>query len=225
MAAYNFHGELYSKMTGRCDEFVLGLDRYLAIKDVRAIVQGGAFSDNFAVSGGTLDDAHAASIRLKFSTRGLGGIVQWERIRNEVFALLTTGDSDIDVHEASDQEAKDNSRVGWAKHSSRNLYFNIRDMTRYTIEVGPAGKTTQEAVARSFDGFWLILHESIHVSEADKAFDFGGNDESPGVVESDLNLIRGAFGLPLRTNYANDTVFKKKRPGTEFEGGGKVFWP
>lgn len=60
-------------------------------------------------------------------------------------------------------------------------------------------------VAKSFDGFWLMIHEVSHC-----IFDIGddlGTNSDPGRVEAKLNPLGIGFGLTKRTSYDNPSSF------------------
>jgi hypothetical protein len=212
-SGYVFRNDLRGKLDSRAHELHEGLSTYLALVGQVEFEQCNA--DIWHLAGGAEDPKREAVIRPMLAAVGSAAVSAWEDLRGKMSKLLKDGPI-IDVYEASDADAAIYSRCAWAKITVRTIYANPRDMTTFTIDPSSAAAT----VGPSFDGFWQLIHETMHIIY-NIIDDSPGDATRPGPIEDRLNLLRSAFNLPLRTSYYNPSTKKK---GIQFDGG-DVIWP
>lgn len=133
------------------------------------------------------------------------GLETWAKVRQQVFEALESGT--IKVGTMPDDALP---RLGRALGHSRRVELNVKDIQNMTA--------SSKEVAKSFDGFWTIVHEILHITLAIK--DDADSSKNPvGVIEPYLNPLRIGFGLPERTTYGGNEGGKSV---IGFENGGKV---
>jgi hypothetical protein len=101
-------------------------------------------------------------------------------------------------------------RLGQALVKTKRVELNVKDIQNMTA--------SSTEVAKSFDGFWTIVHEILHITLEIKD-DAPTADKPGGQIEAYLNPLRLGFGLPQRTTYGGNEGGKSV---IGFEGGGKV---
>jgi hypothetical protein len=103
----------------------------------------------------------------------------------------------------------------------RTIHANPRDLTGCTADA--SNPAVQDLIGQSFDGFWQIIHETLHIigTSAGPISDNWGSATAPGDIENLLNGLRKAFGLPTRLSYYHAAGMK---PGMSFDGG-DILWP
>jgi hypothetical protein len=213
---YVFENDLRFKLADRPREFYLGLQTYLAIGgfDMKWDYSG----QTWRLTGGALDAAQETVIRAKFSDPT--ALSNWADLRTRVWAIFNDGPK-VTLVEMPDAETVTVSRGSYANETTRTIHANVRDMTGCTAVA--SDPTVQAAIGQSFDGFWQIIHETLHIvgSITGPITDKWGSATAPGDIENLLNGLRKAFGLPTRISYYHAPGVK---PGMTFDGG-DIFWP
>jgi hypothetical protein len=129
----------------------------------------------------------------------------WAKIRQQVFEVLDS--KTVKIGTMPDDALP---RLGRALVQSRRVELNVKDIQNMTA--------SSKEVAKSFDGFWTILHEILHIT-LDIKDDNDSNSRPVGEIEPYLNSLRIGFGLPARTTYGGNEGGKSV---IGFENGGKV---
>jgi hypothetical protein len=159
----------------------------------------------------------------------------WKGIQGQVIDSINAG---IDVRAPSSAfEKLGHEKTGSPALSRKETLTDAITVDRKAWEGLIVRSDTKEA----FDGFWILLHEMRHLKGKKDASVGVGLYATPatrkrkqkledrthtprltliGEIESELNILRIGFGLPLRTNYGdNGIIYFGQVGGQEFAGG------
>ena len=144
-------------------------------------------------------------------------IKTWENIRKQVIDRID-GILDVDINTSKTAPAPVGAPSSLNAGGEGDILINP-NLLQETV--------FSKAVNESFDFFWILLHEMRHLEGKDDPHPTSSSDvllkkERPqnlqgnlrkknrisllGQAVSDLNILRIGFGLPLRTNYAEDGI-------------------
>lgn len=196
-------------------EFLQGLQTYLAL----SYETKGGDGKEATISKPEKSQAGEETVKAKFKANyqkyynnspaapelAAKGLETWAKVRQQVFEVLES--KTIKIGTMSDDALP---RLGQALVNSRRVELNIKDIQNMT--------SSSKEVAKSFDGFWTIVHEILHITLAIKD-DAPSSAKPVGEIEPYLNPLRIGFGLPVRTTYGGNEGGKSV---IGFEGGGKV---
>jgi hypothetical protein len=217
-----FKDKLQDKMTSVLYEFDGGLSKYMAITGTKRETSG----STWRLYDGKIDPAAAATIEAQFQAVQFA-VTDWWAIRDRVLVWLTS--DSMTFKEASDDDARKNSRGGWTKLTWDYVMLNVRDMTKFTIEKDPSFAFADNAVEWSYSGFWQILHElTHHAKSVPEDLPPGADPTSAGEVEKYLNPARMAFKLPRRDQYFLKDSSGRTGTGFANDAGhptARLFWP
>ncbi|WP_170229254.1 DUF4157 domain-containing protein [Polyangium fumosum] len=133
---------------------------------------------------------------------------KWVTVRDAVLSYLKK--KNVDVVEMTKARARGAEAVS-TMIGPDEIQVNVKDYTKTT--------ESDASVALSFNGFWRLTHEILHLALEIKADKDDDREPGPGKIEAYLNPLRIGFGLPQRTNYGStDNMI-------QFEGGGHVIYP
>jgi len=125
------------------------------------------------------------------------GLKEWGKIRDLVFNALKDNAAGVGFVKMN---GNSEARGAEAHVETRTVMVNVRDY----LDVRMPDPKVAPDVARSFDGFWRMVHEILHISLGIKSdYDSGGRQ---GAIEVHLNPLRIGFGLPERTLYSTKTA-------------------